>query len=252
MSLNYAPSEVTAETYQRIFDLERAFSYPVVDAFEERMGFAVDRARLESAARVLSCPFKAVPPNWQHGRVLYAAVRNYLASLDWMTLVDGELLGRVRCLDIGTAKGFSALCVRWACEDAGVEADSFSVDVLPPEARVRRNTVAEVDGLKTLAEILSPFPEARRITFLNTTGLEWLHANCERVHIAFVDGKHSGVVVRQEGQMLSDRQEFGDLVVFDDVHIPEVGAAVESLKRVYDVERLQILPKRAYAIARRK
>jgi hypothetical protein len=31
-----------------------------------------------------------------------------------------------------------------------------------------------------------------------------------------------------------------------------VGAAVDSLKRSYDIEKLQVLPKRAYAIARRK
>jgi hypothetical protein len=59
-------------------------------------------------------------------------------------------------------------------------------------------------------------------------------------------------VVKQEGMLLADRQEAGDVVVFDDVHIPDVGAAVDSLSKVYDIERLQVLPKRAYAIARRK
>jgi hypothetical protein len=70
--------------------------------------------------------------------------------------------------------------------------------------------------------------------------------------VAFVDGKHTGAVVRQEGLLLSDRQQSGDVVVFDDVHIPDVGAAVDLLSKVYDIERLQVLPKRAYAIARRK
>ncbi len=244
MSLNYAPSEVTAETYARIFALEREQSYPMVDAFEQRMGFAIDRDRLEEAARVLSCPFKAAAPSWQHGRVLYAATRRYLA--------DQQYISPVLTLDIGTAKGFSALCVRFAVEDAGAGTESFSVDVMPPDAKVRRNTVAEVGGLKTLYEILAPWPEARCITFLKSTGIDWLMTYPQRVHVAFVDGKHSGAVVYQEGLLLSARQEPGDLVIFDDVHIPDVSKAVESLAKLYDIERLQVLPKRAYAIARRK
>jgi hypothetical protein len=252
MSLNYAPSTVSAETYQRIFDLERQQLYPMVDAFEARMGYAIDRERLEGAARVLSCPFKAVAPNWQHGRVLYAAVRNYLDALAWQQDVDGESRGVVRCLDIGTAKGFSALCVRFATEDAEFDAQSISVDVLPPDERVRRNTPAEVDGLKTLAEILAPWPEAERIQFLNTTGVDFLKGNALRIHVAFVDGKHSGAVVREEGLMLATVQQSGDLTMFDDVHIPDVGKSVDSLATFYDLERLQVLPKRAYAIGRRR
>lgn len=244
MPLNYAPTEISAETYARIFALEQRQSYPMVDAFEQRMGCAIDRARLEAAACVLSCPYKAAAPNWQHGRVLYAVTRQYLSN--------HPTWPRIRTLDIGTAKGFSALMVRFACEDEGCAAQSVSVDVLPPDAMVRRNTVAEVEGLRTLPEILAPWPEAKRITFLQTTGIDWLRANHERVHVAFVDGKHSGEVVYQEGLLLSSRQETGDVVVFDDVHIHDVSRAVEALAKFYDIERLQILPKRAYAIARRR
>ncbi len=238
---------VTAEDYQRIFDLERQQSYQMVDAFEQRMGFAVDRERLEAAARVLACPLKDSPPCWQHGRVLYAAARNFLYR---MALEDH--FGYMRTLDIGTAKGFSALCVLWAIEEEEYQTESFSVDVLPPSARVRRNTVAEVDGLKTLAEILAPWPEVSRITFVESTGIDWLKAHPERIHIAFVDGKHSGSVVRQEGVLLSQRQQTGDLCIFDDVHIGDVSAAVTSLHHEYKLEYLHVLPKRAYAIGVRR
>lgn len=243
MSLNYAPSEVSADTYQRLFETERKNEYPVIDAFEERMGFAIDRERLESIAAVLSCPYKAAAPNWQHGRVLYAAVRNYLSRTG---------LTSVRTLDIGTAKGYSALCVRMAVEDAGVDAQSVSVDVMPPSAKVRRNTVAEVDSLKTLAEILATFPEATRIQFLESTGIDFLRANSLRIHFAFVDGKHTGAVVKQEGLLLAARQEPGDVVMFDDVHIPDVSIAVTSLQSHYTMDYLSVLPKRAYCVGVRK
>jgi predicted O-methyltransferase YrrM len=234
---------VTADTYARIFAEEQARLYPAVDALEQRLGYAIDRGRLEDLARMLACPFKAAAPCWQHGRVLYAVTRDYLTG-------SGE--DAVTVFEIGSAKGFASMCLLTALMDSHVAGWVTSVDVIPPDARVKRNTVAEVDGLKTLAEILAPWPEAKGIHFIESTGIEWLTKHPERVHVAFVDGKHSGVVVRKEGLLLADRQESGDVVVFDDVHIQDVGAAVDSLKRSYDIERLQVLPKRAYAIARRK
>jgi predicted O-methyltransferase YrrM len=244
MSLNYAPSVVTAETYARIFEAERQESYPMVDAFEQRMGYAMPKERLEDLARVLSCPYKAAAPCWQHGRVLYAVTREYLSREHFEPAFN--------IFEIGSAKGFSAMCLLSALMDSGESGWVTSVDVLPQTERVRRNTVAEVDGLKTLAEILEPWPEAQSIAFVESTGIDWLVKHPERVHVAFVDGKHSGVVVRQEGLLLADRQVSGDVAIFDDVHIPEVRVAVDSLKREYEIERMQVLPKRAYAIARRK
>lgn len=244
---------VTVEQYARAFETERAHEYPMVDAFEARMGYAVDRDRLEAAAYVLACPLKANPPNWQHGRVLYAAARKRFAQgpPDAFTV-----------LDIGTAKGFSALCLQWALNDHIVETDRiivgsdaaqvFSVDVIDPEARVARKTVAEVDGLKTLAEILSPWPESQAIRFQHMAGIDWLCSGHENIEVAFVDGKHTGSAVYAEGRVLAARQERGDVAIFDDVHTDAVSEAVGYLGDAYDFEWLQVLPNRAYAIGVRR
>lgn len=224
------------------FELERAQAYPVMDALVQRFGFALDRTRLEDAARVLACPLKVHPPNWQHGRLLYAVARSYLR----------EMPGPVTLLDIGTAKGFSAWCLLSALNDAGVAGKVTSLDVIDPAARVRRNTVAELDGLKTLAETLAPWPETHAIEFLKSTGVAWLSVYKKRVHLAFVDGKHTGIIVEHEGRLLAERQIAGDVVVFDDVHIPDVWTAVGRLSDAYTIERIDLLPHRAYAIARRR
>lgn len=228
--------------YAEVFVRECGQEYPVVDAFEQQCGYAVDRAQLEAAAAVLACPVKKNPPNWQHGRVIYAAARRYLETAS----------EQVSVLDVGTAKGFSALCLRWALRDAGVAGDVTSVDVIDPASAVSRNTVAEVDGPLTLRDILAPWPEAESIAFEQSTGVAWLEQHRERVHIAFVDGKHSGVVVRREGVLLAERQRSGDLAIFDDVHIPDVSVAVNSLMGDYRIKYLEVLPHRHYAIGVRR
>jgi len=221
-----------AADYTRVFELERARTYPMVDAFE-RGQFAIDRVKLEAAARVLACPVKANPPNWQHGRVIYSVARQYFSTRGFAT--------PVLLVDIGTAKGFSALCLEWARLDAGVDGSVISVDVIDPRSHARRNTVAECEGgLKTLAEILAPWPEASNITFQHGTGIDLLSASKDRVHIAFVDGKHQVDVVRREGELLAARQLPGDVAIFDDAQIPGVAEAVGSLAGDYDIVGLDI------------
>lgn len=231
----------TVEDYRRVFDAERVQEYPVVDAIEARTGYILDRLRLETAARTLACPVKAHAPNWQHGRVLYSVARQYLAGKT----------GKVLLLDIGTAKGFSALCLQWALMDAGVVGTVVSVDVIDPCSREPRNTVAEVGAPKTLTEVLAAWPEADAIMFRQSTGIDWLHNYTGRIEFAFVDGKHTGQVVWKEGLLLADRQQPGDVVVFDDLHLPDIKAAVLSLS-AYETEVVRVLPHRSYAIARRK
>lgn len=241
------PQTVTAADYARIFAEERRREYPVIDALEDRLGFAIDRAQLEEMARVLACPLKANPPNWQHGRVIYAAACRALRS----AIYGGQGASPVLLLDIGTAKGFSALMLRWALRDVGLPGRVVSIDVIDPLAPVRRNTVAEVDGLKTLAETLAPWHEAQAIEFVQSDGRKWLTKHPERVHVAVVDGKHTYEAVSWEASLLSARQQTGDVVIFDDLQIPPVANAVMEL-RDYAIEFLAAKPERVYAVGRKR
>jgi len=236
---------MTPQQYALTFQTERASVYPTIDAFEDRMGFALDRDRLEAAAARLACPIKVHPPNWQHGRVLYAAVRRYCADRPFSASEP------ITILDIGTAKGFSALCLKWAALDARVPHRVISVDVIDPAARVQRNSIAETDGSwLTLAEFVQPWPEAREIDWVQGTGRDWLRLHNARVHVAFVDGKHDYPTVKTEAEWLTHSQRTADLTIFDDLQNPGVRAAVEDL-RGYAVERIAVLSHREYAVARR-
>jgi hypothetical protein len=230
------------QDYAEAFHAEALREYPSVDAFERTTGYRIPRGKLEAAAQVLACPVKASAPNWQHGRVLYAAMRAYLEHAS----------GPVRCVDIGTAKGFSALVAQWALNDAGMDGVVESVDVIDPFAKVYRNSVLDCAQENRLADYLRPWPEAGAIRFYQSTGIDWLSRSLDRVHVAFVDGKHSADVVAKEGALLAERQQPGDLVMFDDCQIPAVRKAVFALD-AYELTGLALgsVP-RTYAIGRRK
>jgi predicted O-methyltransferase YrrM len=223
----------TREQYEAAFEKERANEYSVIDAFEQRMGFAVDRARLEAAARVLACPVKKNPPNWQHGRVIYSLGRAYLARKG----------SNATWLDIGTAKGFSACAMSWAIADAGQTGVINSVDDIDPQSREPRNSI---DDGKTVEEFVALFRTAdATIVFHCVTDTKVYTA---RIGFAFVDGAHTYEGVKADIAVVTPRQQSGDIILFDDVHLDPVRRAVEETFG-YVFEIVTVLPTRQYAIA---
>lgn len=234
------------ENYRRAFITENLVMYPSIDAYERSCGFALDKTKLLNAARVLACPVKANPPNWQHGRVLYSTLCKFLTNQDTPWFI----------LDVGTAKGFSALCMLWALQYTGFTQDNWeihSLDVIDPNARIRRNTVAETTGLLTLYETLEHWKESSLIQFHGINSLEWLKQNSKRrINFAFLDGKHKYEVVAQELDMLSKLQKPGDMIVMDDLQVPGVLEAAQKASGLYHIEQLQASGRRVYGIATRR
>jgi len=240
----------TRADYDAAFEKERQNFYRDIDVLESRLGFVANRMKLEAAARVLACPVKANPANWQHGRVIYSVLRRYIADSG---LNHDNPTPFFKCVDIGTAKGFSALCMVWALTDAAAKGKVTSIDVIDPAARVRRNTVAEVDGFKTLRETLEPWPEASAIDFVGLIGgADFLATSDDRVHFAFVDGKHTRQAVSREAALLKERQQRCDVIIFDDVQIPGVREAVDGIDPgAYSITTINAKYDRRYAVAYR-
>jgi predicted O-methyltransferase YrrM len=237
----------TKAKYDAIFRDECLKTYPEIDALEKELDFAVDKDRLEAAARVLACPMKVNPPSWQHGRVIY--------SLLCDKLTRDKAPGIV--VDIGTAKGFSAVVMGWAIEDTGTtDVEVVSVDVVAPQDATLRNSVAELDRALSVYEFVDPFI-SRAVTttfFGNGSGilLDKLYAQRRRVPFAFVDGKHTLLAVSQDAMYLSRLQVPLDVVVFDDIQIPGVADGARVASQWYAQRFLRAGPSRTYAVGVRR
>lgn len=232
------PMFPSRDDYEAAFLHESVVEYPAIAALEKRMGYAIGRHRLEGAAKILACPVKRNPPNWQHGRVIYSILRKYLE-------VSGS---PVTLFDCGTAKGFSALCMAFALADSKLQGSLYSVDVIDPSATIARNSILDLDGPKSLAQYLEEWPEAQLIRFEKAAGGEWLRRHPERIHFAFIDGKHEYHTVKEELRLLEQRQEPGDISIFDDLQIPGVSQALNH-PNGYSIEVIKAKEGRRYAVA---
>lgn len=238
-------------TYLRLHDEAKACTFPDVDAIEKRLGFAVDRQWLDDLALNTQIVIKKSKLNYQHGRLVYAYLRDRCARL-----APGSY---VTVLETGTARGYATLCLARALADAQSPGHVVTVDLLPHNTRLYWNCIDDHDGQKTRQELLSGHGALlERIVFVEgETGTHLAKLGLSRIAFAFLDAAHTFDDVMAEYAYVRDRQQAGDVIVFDDVTPGQFDGVVEALEAIglegaYTIEKLQVSDQRGYAIAVRR
>ena len=66
------------EKYQKLLDEALKNNFNNIDNFEKDYGFSIDEKWLNNLALKTQISIKKSQPNFQHGRILYACLRNYV------------------------------------------------------------------------------------------------------------------------------------------------------------------------------
>ena len=210
-------------------------AFPEVDAFEQVQGFSVDLIWFHNLGLITSVPDTESEPNYNHGRILYACLRRYLKE-------TGK--GSVITVDVGTARGFSALCMCKAFEDSGRYGSIISVDVLPHLKEIYWNNVSDTEGQRTRNELLREYChlfEGRVVFATATSSRIFSQLSFPRIHFAYLDGEHIYAAVSKELASIVPRQKKDDMILFDDcteTKFPGVAKAVQEL----DNYQVRIIP----------
>lgn len=238
------------ERYQQLWEAEKQNSYPEIDAYEQKAGHAVDAGWLHELALHTQIVIKDSPLCYQHGRVLYAALRRYLQ----------EHSGPLTILETGTARGFSAVVMARALEDAGAQGRIITFDLLPHDTAMYWNCIDDHDKPKTRRGLLTPWAPLidQRIIFAESDSRIGLARTATgRVGFAFLDGAHSYEDVLNEFEAVAARQQEGDIIVFDDYSenvFPGLVRAVDEGSRLwgYEADVIRSNQQRAYVVARKR
>ena len=162
----------------------------------------------------------------EHGQLLYQLTR------------DRSKCGRpMVALDIGTARGFSAVTIARAMLDSAIDGRVFTIDVVDHDEQVDWHAKKH-DPLEPLAN--GPVArstiwrewapeEARKITPIAGRSVDVLHDWPHGpVHIAFLDGSHTYEDVKAELDLLDGIMAADGVIVLDDVHFGVVIGRVRS------------------------
>ena len=239
------------EQYLSLYREVKEKRYPEIDNF---IGDSkIDETFINELALLTQITIKGSDLNYQHGRIIYFLLENYIKK-------NENLTNHINLLDIGTARGFSSIIMSKIMSEHDYISSIFTFDILPHNKKMYWNCIADTQyGKQTRDNLLKSYKAlTKKITFITGTTKEKLkNIKVDRINFAFVDGSHEYEDVSFEYEYISNRQTKGDIIFFDDVTENKFNGIVKlineiSLTNTYNITKLQSSEHRGYAIAEKK
>jgi len=228
-------------------------NYPMIDNFEMKYGYSIDPIWLNKLALKTQIVIKKSELCFQHGRVLYTVLSNYINYHK----KQSSVLSQLNILETGTARGFSSLCMAKAMHDMRINGKIFTFDVLPHFSRMYWNCIEDAIGPKSRAELLTDWEDLieKYIIFIQgDVRINLPKIQIPRINFAFLDGGHEYDDIIFEFSQINPYQLPGDIIVFDDynkVQFPGLVSAVNEVCETYNyhIEVIAATKNREYVIA---
>lgn len=243
------------EEYHRLWQDAKSKSHEEIDALETNLGDRIDADWLHDLALHTQVTIKASDICYQHGRVLYSVLRNYIRQT---TAKNGS--ADLNIFETGTARGFSSACMAKALDDHNCRGRIVTFDLLPHDVPLYWNCIDDLDGKKSRRSLLSPWTDLidDRVVFVEgDTRLTLANVKLGRIHFAFLDGGHTYEHVLREARTIAPQQQTGDVIVFDDYSNDSFSGLVRAVDTFcrddnYDGQVVRASAARGFMIARKR
>lgn len=231
---------------KRFTDAKSRYLKSILDEFN-RFGNKHDLEYLENLALQTHIVVKKSPANFNHGLLLFSKLAQYC--------VETRPSVPLTLLDVGSARGFSALVMTYVLEKFAVPGSVLSLDIVSHDTKKFWGCILDRDNGISRAEIVSNFIGFQRIIFLQGKSKEILPIiGISRVHFAFLDGDHEWRSLKHETRFLYRRQFPGDMIIFDDYTTEQYPGVIQAVKEIssnYNVRIVGDVLDRGYAVATR-
>jgi predicted O-methyltransferase YrrM len=212
------------EEYMSLWEKETTNSYPEIGQLEARLGFELDKNWMDNLALHTQIVIKTSPLCYQHGRILYAALRKYL--------LDRESEEPLTIFETGTARGFSSIIMARALQDAKTSGKIITFDILPHNIPMFWNCIDDHEKPKSRKELLFPWSELASAYVLFMEGdsrINLSRLSADHIGFAFLDGAHGYNDVLFEFETVARKQRAGDVIVFDDYNEQDFPGLVKAV-----------------------
>ena len=234
--------------YLNKFEEAKKKNYHEIDNLISVQNFPIDKNWLDNLALHTQVVKKKSQINYQHGRILYSFLRQYILENN---------VNYINVLEIGTARGFSSICMSKAIDDSNIGGEIITVDIIPNNKVFFWNCIDDHERPKTRLELLSKWKkELKKIIFkVGPSRFVLKKIKMRRINFAFIDGMHDLPNVKREFNFINLRQKKNDIIIFDDVseNFPEIIEFISSLKKQknYAIEIIQSEKYRSYAVCKK-
>lgn len=235
------------KTYIDIWNNAKSKIYTEIDSIEKQYKYVIDSEWFHNLALQTQVVVKGSDICYEHGRLLYAVLCDYLSK---------NLKSDLTIVETGTARGFSSICMAKAMVDMNGCGKIITFDILPNNTKMYWGCIADHEGPKTRQELLFNYNNfLNRVIFIQgDTKLQIKKFGSNRVNFAFLDGGHAYKDVMNDFESINGRQETGDIIIFDDYTpnmFPGVVSAVDEICSKYNYTKQIVMAhqSRGYVVA---
>jgi len=240
------------DEYLKLHHNAKNIQYSIIDDFEIKNGFTINKDWFEDLALHTQVCIKNSDLNYQHGRILYSLLRNYINEY------NDNLEKNIVIFETGTSRGFSSICMSKAITDSKSQGKIITVDVLPHNIPIFWNVIDDIDKPKKRSELINKWKnEINRIIFIQGWTQNLLNKiGINRINFAFLDGSHTYKDIMREYNYVKSRQRKDDIIMFDDYSPNLFNGVVLAINKIhqnseYKFEFIKVNNQRGYAIARK-
>lgn len=192
-----------------------------------KINFTIDKNFILDLALFTQITLKNSAINIDHGKILYALLRSYLS--------ENLEKKNITIVEIGTAKGFSSICMAKALNDHNVNGKIFTFDILDHTSKRIWNSYADTSNGISRLDLLNKWQSLINDYIIFISGFS--HINLKkiffnRINFAFIDGSHYGHDVEFEFNEITKYQFKNDVIIFDDYNVvkyPDLSKKIDWL-----------------------
>jgi len=223
--LNVDTNKSTTQLYLDLAKKTRAqLDAKFIETIKKEFGYVIDREFIDDLALTTQIVIKSSQPLYLHGYLLYATIRQYLDN--------NKEIKSMNILETGTARGFSSLVMAKALADSKRTGKILTIDILPPCKPIYWNCIHDLQGRTTRLQLLKKWNKLveQYVIFLQGySDVILKQIEMSRIHIAFLDGAHDYLTVKNELIYTSSHQAKGDVIVCDDYTKNQYPALVKAV-----------------------
>ncbi len=181
--------------------------------------------------------FKKNDNDISHGLIIYYKLKNYILS---------HKVDNFNIVDLGTAKGFSSICLAKAIADTNSKGKVISVDIIPHNKKMYWNSPNDFLGKFSRKETLDKHAKYLKyiIYIQNDSTIALKTTYMHRIHFCFIDADHNYKKILSDVKIISSLQQKGDIMIFDDYDdFKGVNKAIKDTLEVYNYSLDEIFKK---------
>ena len=208
--------------------------------------YSPDLEFIDNIAFTLQNVIKVSKNSYIHGYLLYSYLSDYL---NYILKLSDDGYDSINILDIGTARGFSSLCMAKALDDKKHRGRIFTFDILPNRIPFFWNSYTDLSkGQMSRLELLQPWIKLvnKYLIFFSTATFNSLRVvDIPNINFAFIDGSHFFKDVIFEIDYITERLNKHSVIIFDDYDIklfPGVVKACDYLLNLKLHSSFELIP----------